>query len=302
MISIIIPTLNAGDSLSRTLMALRNQSIKPDEVIIVDSSSADTTVECAKAFGAVVLNVARSEFDHGRTRTLAGKMAKGDFLIYITQDVLFANGNALESLIKPFFTDERIGAAYGRQLPREDASPFADHLRLFNYPSVSSLKTYEDRYRYGLKAASLSNSFAAYRKDALDKIGWFKEKIIMGEDTYAGAKLLSAGYSVAYVAEAQVFHSHNYSCVQEFKRYFDIGVFHRNENWIITNFGGVSGEGGKYVLSELSYLMKIRKHYLIPQSIIRNGFKLIGYQMGKHYNTLPLSLIRKCSMHENWWY
>ena len=283
-------------------MALRNQSIKPDEVIIVDSSSDDATVERAKTFGAVVLNVPKSEFDHGRTRTLAGKMAKGDYLIYITQDVLFANDNALENLIKPFFIDERIGAAYGRQLPHEDASPFAAHLRIFNYPSVSSLKTYEDRFRYGIKAVSLSNSFAAYRKVALDKIGWFKEKIIMGEDTCAGAKLLSAGYAVAYVAEAQVHHSHNYSCVQEFKRYFDIGVFHRNEDWIITDFGGVSGEGGRYVLSELSYLMKIRKHFYIPQSIIRNGFKLIGYQMGKHYDALPLSLTRKCSMHENWWY
>jgi rhamnosyltransferase len=275
--------------------------MRPDEVIIVDSSSDDKTVEQAKAFGAIVLSVARTDFDHGGTRTLAGKVAKGEILIYVTQDVLLADGDAIKNLIKPFFTDERIGAAYGRQLPHEDASPFGAHLRMFNYPALSCVKMFEDKYQYGIKAASLSNSFAAYRKNALEKIGWFKENMIMAEDTYAGATLLSAGYAVAYVSEARVHHSHNYSCVQEFKRYFDIGVFHRNENWILTRFGGVSGEGRKYILSELSYLMRKRKLYLFPLSVMRNGFKLIGYQLGLHYDTLPLFLTKKCSMHVHWW-
>jgi len=52
---------------------------------------------------------------------------------------------------------------------------------------------------YGIKTAFLSNSFSAYRKKALQEIGWFKDNLILGEDTYAGAKLLLKGYKIAYV-------------------------------------------------------------------------------------------------------
>ena len=32
------------------------------------------------------------------------------------------------------------------------------------------------------------------------------------------------GYAVAYAADAKVIHSHNYSCMQQFHRNFDLGV------------------------------------------------------------------------------
>lgn len=301
MISVIIPTLNAEEFLGRLFRSLRNQSTTVDEVIVVDSSSDDNTVALAKLFGATVIVVKRDEFDHGSTRTIAGKKSKGDILIYLTQDVLLVNDYSIEYLVKPFSDHADIGAVYGRQLPCKDSTPYGAHLRCFNYPSASYVRDIHDKNKYGIKTAFLSNSFTAYRKKAMEEIGWFKEDIILGEDTYAGAKLLLSGHKLSYVAEATVYHSHNYSLSMEFKRYFDIGVFHKTETWILKEFGNATGAGFKYIGSELLYLLKHKQYLLIPQSFLRSGLKFIGYIFGKNYNKLPIHIIKRLSMHGSWW-
>lgn len=38
--------------------------------------------------------------------------------------------------------------------------------------------------------------------------------------------MVLAGWYNAYCAEAKVYHSHNYTILQEVRRYFDTGAFH----------------------------------------------------------------------------
>ena len=299
MTSIIIPTYNAEKQISYLCEALRSQTA-PSEIIVVDSSSSDRTAEIAESFGAKVFIVPTADFDHGGTRTLAGKAAKGDILVYMTQDVTPFDNYSIGNLLRPF-EDQSIAASFGRQLPYPDATAFGTHLRLFNYPDVSCIKSLEDRNTYGIKTAFLSNSFAAYRKTALEGIGWFQRKLIMGEDTCAGAKMLLAGYKIMYVADALVYHSHEYTVFQEFKRYFDIGVFHHSERWIIDEFGKAEGEGIRYMQSLFAFLRRRNKYYLIPEGVVRNALKYIGYKLGQNYDKLPASMMHKCSMHANFW-
>ena len=93
-----------------------------------------------------------------------------------------------------------------------------------------------------------------------------------------------------------VYHSHGYSLIEEFKRYFDIGVFHQQEKWLLDEFGKPEGEGKKYVISELRYLIQMNKYHLIPLSILRNATKYLGYSVGKNNKKLPVWLNRKISM------
>lgn len=299
MVSIIIPTLNAEDHIHELLASLRAQSIHC-EIIVIDSSSSDNTGKIAESYGAKTITIKREGFDHGGSRTLAGKASKGDILIYLTQDVMPFNKYTIENLIKPF-EDESIGAAYGRQLPTTDASLFGAHNRLFNYPESSNIRSFADKEKYKIKTPFLSNSFTAYRKRALEEIGGFKERLISTEDTCAGAKLLSAGYKIAYAADAMVYHSHNYTVFQEFKRYFDIGVFHKKERWILEEFGKVEGEGRAYIRSEIVFLIKEKKYHLLPEFFIRNGLKYAGYNLGRNYEKIPKSIITRISMHRDWW-
>ncbi|NPA39168.1 MAG: glycosyltransferase family 2 protein [Thermodesulfobacteria bacterium] len=298
-LSIIIPTYCAEEYLDRLLKSLSVQTVKPQEVIIIDSSSPDRTVEIANFWKAKVIVIPKQKFDHGETRTLAGKAANGEVLIYITQDVMPCDEKAIENLIKPFYQDKKVGATFGRQIPYPDATLFAKHLRLYNYPDKSYVKSLKDKEKYGLKTCFCSNSFAAYRKSVLEEVGWFKSGLIFGEDMHVAAKILLKGYKIAYVAEAKVYHSHSYTVWQEFKRYFDIGVFHKRENWILKEFG--KAEGGRYVKSEFKYLLKNGAYHLIPEFFIRNILKFLGYKLGYNYDKLPKSLIKKLSMHSFWW-
>jgi len=301
MISIIVPTYNASMNIVPLLEKIREQTIKDYELLIIDSSSTDDTVQIARSFGAKILTIQKKQFDHGGTRSRAGKDSCGDILVFLTQDALPVDESSIEKLIRPIIEDNKIGATYGRQLPYPGASLFSSHLRVFNYPENSSIRTLSDKNKYGVRTAFLSNSFAAYRRSVLEKIGWFEESLIMGEDTCAGAKILLAGYKIAYVADARVFHSHSYTILQEFKRYFDIGVFHEMEDWMIKEFGTAEGEGGKYLRSEVAYLIGHRRYPLIPEFILRNGLKFIGYKLGHNYRKLPGNLVRKLSMHRGWW-
>ena len=243
LISIIIPTFNAENYLPKLLKNLKNQTVS-FELIIIDSSSTDNTVTIAKDYTDKIIIIPQIEFDHGGTRTKAAKVATGDIIVFLTQDALPYNDQSIERILEPF-NDSKVGAAYGKQLAYDETSLFGKHLREFNYTDTSYIRTLDDKEKYGIKTAFLSDSFAAYRRTALEKVSWFKDGLIVGEDSYAGAKILLQNYALAYCANAKVYHSHSYSIIEEFKRYFDIGVFHTREHWILETFGKAEGEGGR---------------------------------------------------------
>lgn len=298
-ISVIIPTYNAQRYLPKLLEKLKIQTIS-FELIVIDSSSEDNTVEIVKQYTKNVIVIPQDEFDHGGTRSKAAKLAQGDILVYLTQDALPFDEHTIENIVN-VFNNDKVGAAYGRQVPYPDTNIFGKHLREFNYSDTSYLRSLEEKRIFGIKTAFLSDSFASYRKSALEDIGWFKDGLILGEDAYAGAKLILDEYSLAYVSEAKVYHSHDYSIWQEFKRYFDIGVFHKTEEWILKEFGKAQGEGMKYIKSEINYLLSHGAWYLLPEFFLRNGMKYLGYKLGQNYNNLHSSLIKKFSMHPKWW-
>ncbi len=298
-ISVIIPTYNAQHYLSTLLEKLRAQTVE-FELLIIDSSSTDKTIDIAQKYTDHIIIIPQSEFDHGGTRTKAAKIASGEIIVFLTQDALPVDNDTIEKIVT-VFDDPDIGAAYGRQIPYPETSLFGKHLRSFNYPETSHRRNLQDKEKYGIKTVFLSDSFAAYRREALEKIDWIKDGLISSEDSYAGAMMLLAGYSLDYAAEAEVYHSHSYNIIQEFKRYFDIGVFYNNQEWILEKFGKAEGEGGKYVKSEFHYLLQNHAYLKVPEFFVRNGMKYFGYKLGQNYQHLPQSLITKISMHPLWW-
>jgi polysaccharide biosynthesis protein PslC len=300
-LSIIIPTRNGAETLPSVLTMLRRQTIPISELLIVDSQSDDASCDIAEKFGARLFSIKKDEFDHGGTRSLIADKAKGDILVFFTQDAVPVSIDAVEKLIAPFETDRDISVTYGRQLPWKDASSSAAHLRSFNYPAVGEVRCFEDRKKLGLKTIFVSNSFAAYRKSSLKLVGYFKDGLIFGEDTCAVGRMLKKGMKIAYVAEAMVYHSHNYSWFQDFKRAFDIGVLHTKENWLVETYGKAEKVGLKYIRSQLNELKKTAGPLTLIDFLGRNACKFFGYRIGEQYRMLPGSLISCMSMHKSWW-
>ena len=298
-VTVIIPTFNAENYLPALLHNLSTQTLD-FELIIIDSSSTDKTINIAKKYTNKIIIIPKHSFDHGGTRTQAIEASSGDYIIFLTQDALPINIDTLENIIT-IFKNKHIGAAYGRQIAYDSTNIFGKHLRMFNYPTISHIRTIEDKDRYGMKTVFLSDSFSAYRKSAIKEVNYFKKGLIFGEDTHISAKLLSKKWHIAYIAEASVYHSHSYTLSQEFKRYFDMGVFHTMEQWILDTFGKVEGEGMKYIKSEFFYLLQQKAYLRIPEFLIRNSLKYFGYKLGRNYTVFPKSIVQKLSMHKSWW-
>jgi len=300
-LSVIIPTRNGRDGLRELLAGLTIQTVKPDEVLVVDSASEDGTAEVAEQYGVQVHRIDQADFDHGGTRSMAARMAAGDVLVFLTQDVLPVSRIMLEKLVEPIASNAEIVASYGRQLPSFNADDIAVHLRLFNYPAQSKMKSFEDRNRFGFETVFVSNSCAAYRKEALEHIGFFEANLIFGEDSNAVGKLLQNGGKIHYTAEAAVYHSHNYTWEEEFRRYFDVGVFHQTQRWLLDTYGGAGGRGVDYIRSGLTYLWRRRKYGLIADFMVRVGLKFCGYRLGRFHRLLPHTLTEHLSMNRRWW-
>lgn len=299
-VALCVPTLNPGAQAAGFLSALAFQTRQPDTFFVIDSESTDHSRDVFADAGAKVHVIKRGEFDHGATRQWATTLCpSADIVVFLTQDAVLADAHALQHLIE-CFADEKVGAAYGRQLPRQDAGPIEAHARLFNYPAQSRAKTIADAAELGIKTAFISNSFAAYRMAALRAVGGFPRKTILGEDTFVAAKMLLQGWTVCYRADACVYHSHDYTLGEEFRRYFDTGVFHQQAPWIRERFGEAEGEGMRYLRSELSYLWR-EAPQRIPSAIIRNIAKFLGFRLGRLERVLPRSLKRRLSMNRGYW-
>ena len=298
-IACIIPTYNGKAELARLLDSLQTQTAQFD-IFIIDSSSKDGTQELASARVGNLTVIPSVDFNHGGTRQRMVDQNPGfDIYVFLTQDACLADADAIAKIAAPF-ADPKVGAVCGRQLPHVDATPLAQHARFFNYPEGIQVKTLADVPTLGIKAAFMSNSFAAYRGDALEAVGGFPVHVIFAEDMYATAKMLLAGWKVVYAGNALCRHSHNYTIVEEFERYFDMGVFHAREPWIRQHFGGAGGEGMRYVKSELRFL-GLRRLNLWPSAIVRNAVKLLGYKLGQQEARLPIGLKRKLGMYKHYW-
>jgi rhamnosyltransferase len=300
MVSLYIPTLNAGTNWIEVLESIKIQTLGLARKVIIDSGSIDNTIALAKQYGFDVIQINSKDFNHGKTRQqLVDLFNDVDICVFLTQDAILASADSVKNIVEAF-NDPVVGIAYGRQLPHKNAKPLETHARLFNYPNSPEVVSIADVSTKGFKVFFCSNSFSAYRRSALLSVGGFPADSIMGEDAIVAAKMLQQGFKKAYVTDATAYHSHTYTLSEEFKRYFDTRVFHEQNTWLIESYGRPTGEGLKFVKSEIKYIVKNDPKYL-AKSIASLGAKWLGYKLGKHYNKMPLSILKKLSMHKHYW-
>ncbi len=234
-VTIIIPTLNAEPYLKRLLITISTQSIIPLEVIVIDSSSTDASVSivgCQDRYGIPVrlVSIERQDFSHGKTRNLAASMALGEIIVFITQDALPASSDWLGNLIAPF-QDKSVGCVFGRHLSKPGGNPvialdIERHFDCFGYKeyttqqvdwlSESSILDY--RSREGWYCFN-SNVNSAIRRGIWEKIGF--RAVMYSEDQLFGRDLIESGGKKVYARNATVYHSHEFTLPEFFKRYFD---------------------------------------------------------------------------------
>lgn len=300
-VDVIIPVYHPGKEFSVLLERLTEQTVVIHRIIAMNTEENYWNKELEQKYPLLeVHHLKKSEFDHGGTRAWAAELSDAEIMVFMTQDAVPADRNLIENLVKALEKEKMIAAAYARQLPNEMCSFAERYTRSFNYPEKSYVRTQRDLSLYGIKTFFCSNVCAAYKKEIYQELGGFVRKTIFNEDMIYAGKLIQMGYGIAYAADAKVIHSHNYSCMQQFHRNFDLGVSQAEHPEI---FAGVpsEGEGIKLVKKTINYLIQKRKIWLIPGVILQSGCKYAGYLSGKNYRKLPRKMILWCTMNREYW-
>lgn len=296
-IGIVIPTFQAAKHLPHCLSPLLHSPLKP-RILIIDSSSTDDTVAVARSMGAETLVISQRDFNHGTTREMGRQYLNTSIVVMITQDAYPASSKMLEHLIKPLL-EHRASIAYARQLPHQGASFFAAFARCFNYPSLSHIRSLNDIDTYGIYTFFCSNSCAAYLNSALDEVGGFSSTLF-GEDTIAVAKLLHRQHRIAYVAEAEVYHSHDYTLKQEFGRHFDMGLVRRVHQDLLA-IGGSDDQRGKAYAQALLKALWQTSASQIPYAVLHILAKWSGYHLGQASLKAPPTWKKFFSSQKSYW-
>ena len=296
-IGVVVVTHRARRLLEGCLGPLLASPLRP-QILVVNSSSHDGTVEKAWELGVETWTISRESFDHGRTRELARQRLGTTITVMLTPDAHATRSDFLELLTAPL-RDGRASIAYGRQLPRVGADRIEAFNRAFNYPAQSQLRSLADWPTFGAYTHFCSNSCAAWVNAALDEIGGFPETLV-SEETIAAARLLERGHRIAYVAEAAVRHSHASGILADFRRQFDIGHARRLHQALLLGRERDEARGLAYTRALLATLAREAPE-LLPYALLHTASRYAGYRLGMAGARLPRRLKALLSGQDFYW-
>ncbi len=304
-IDIIIPTYKPDQRFFKLIEKLTHQSVPVNRIIVMNTEQKyfDRLVygtSFAKDYhNIVVRHLSKREYDHGRTRNQGVRHSDADYFVMITQDAVPADEYVVERLLENL-QKENVAVAYARQLADEKSSEEERYIRNFNYPPQSRIKDREDLAKQGIKTFFCSNVCAAYDRKIFDSLGGFVKHTIFNEDMLYAAKAVEAGYAIAYVAEAQVYHSHDYTNGQQFHRNFDLGVSQADHPEVFEKYPSES-EGIRMVKGLVGHLKKKKMKRRIPHVLCQSACRYMGYLLGKNYRRLPGRLVLAMSSNKEYW-
>jgi rhamnosyltransferase len=206
--SLVIRAFNEERHIGRLLVGVQNQTVRPVEVILVDSGSTDATLAIASKYPVRILHIDPASFSFGGSLNLGCAQARGEFVVIASAHVYPVYSDWLENLLEPF-ADERVAAVYGKQRGNT-TTRFSEH-QVFRqwFPEVS---------RGRQEGAFCNNANAAIRRPLWLQRN-YREDLPALEDVEWATWALDQGHFVSYRAEAEVVHVHEEDPAAVFNRY-----------------------------------------------------------------------------------
>jgi rhamnosyltransferase len=235
LLSVVIPVRDGAGVLDQTLAAVRAQKLSPDrpvELLVCDSGSRDGTIAIARNYGAEVIEIAPASFSHGLTRNLLMQRSAGDRVAFLTQDSVPADDRWLARLLDGFGLSDDVALRFGPYRPRPDASPMvtrelSEWFASFSpdgSPRVDRLGP-EER-RIPARALLGARGYFTDANGCIARAAWAEvpfRHVPYAEDHVLALDMMRAGYAKAFLPDAAVIHSHDYSAWQWLRRSFDEG-------------------------------------------------------------------------------
>ena len=281
-ITVVIPVRNGGRSferLTRSLVRTRERVAPTDfQVLVIDSGSTDGTPERAEAAGFDVERIRPESFGHGRTRNLGVRLARGDVVCFLTDDVLPVSPDWPLAFARAL-SDPSVAGAYGRQVPR-DATTMEMFFVSLNYPEEPlRYEPWADgRHHHPRPGRVLfSNAFSAVRRDVALEIP-IPEDADYSEDQIWARRALAAGYAIVYEPAAEALHAHVYRLAGIFRRSYFVGRALRSAG---IDHGASLAESVRFLTREILYFVRQGHVPRLPQLLLYELLRWAGFQAGR---------------------
>ncbi|MEQ8821111.1 MAG: glycosyltransferase family 2 protein [Sumerlaeia bacterium] len=207
--SVIIRTYNEARHLPEVLKRLAGQDRQDFEVIVVDSGSTDKTVAIAELAGARLVHIEKSQFTFGRSLNMGCEAARGDVLIFISGHCYPMNRRFVDEILKPYEADEKIALVYGMQRGGK-TTKFSEHCHF--------IKTFPREPMIPQEGFFCNNANCSIRRSLWEQRP-FNEALTGLEDLEWAKWATEQGWQAAYSAKAGVYHLHDETWKQVFRRY-----------------------------------------------------------------------------------
>jgi rhamnosyltransferase len=211
-VSIVVRSKNDGALIGATLRGVLAQDYPGGfELIHIDSGSTDNTVEIISSFKpAKLIEIRAEDYVPGVVLNRGMREASSQYVVFLNSDCEPCNPLWLSGLLACVQADPANGAAFGRQIARPDCQAVYAH-------------DYERCYGPARETAKWDHFFSM-ANSVVNRSAWeqepFREDLQYSEDDEWSRRLIKCGWKVPYAEQSAVFHSHNYTLAQAYKRCF----------------------------------------------------------------------------------
>lgn len=278
-VDIICPLYNAEkyiENLHKSI--LKQENVNLNNIRYILTRGKDNTEKILRKLDNCIYTVIEpKDFSHSLTREQEAFKSDADILVFITQDVVIEKTDWLYNLTKDI-ENGQVDACYSRQLCNNNS--IEKYTRESNYPSNSKIVSKEDIKELGLKTFFFSDASSAIKRETFDKLNGYDGKVFpTNEDMYIAYKLIINGYKIKYCADSEVIHSHNFTLKQQYKRYYDTGIFFKQNDYL--NKYKVNQAGGSLAKYILKRAWQDKNWNVLFKFVPNMAARFIGMKMGK---------------------
>ena len=277
-IDIICPLYNAEKYISKLHDNIRKQKdVNINTINYILTKGNDNTEDILKDIDCNYEVIEKKEFSHSTARENMARRCNGDILVFITQDIIIEREDWLINLTKCIENGE-CAASYSRQTCSNNT--IEKYTRERNYPEESFIVSKDDIEKKGLKTFFFSDASSAIKRDIFMELNCYDcKKFPTNEDMYIAYKLITSGYKIKYCANSVVEHSHKFTFKQLYKRYYDTGVFFKQNDYL--NKYKVNQAGGGLALYVLKRALQDKNFAVLVRFVPDMVARFIGMKIGK---------------------